>query len=108
MTTLEIIKTYFNNQCNYQHINCRDIANKISLFHSQGNKVTNNFLTSYLLYLENGSQYYYDKCINQKQIWIPVIKQIFNYLIPTDDDLIILTKIQEKIGYSYGYFLPSQ
>ena len=94
MDQLDIIRNLFVIRCNYVHANCKTIAERITNFHSQKNYVDNDFFSAYLLYLCDGSDYSFEKCINHIKISIPIIKKILSYLKPTLDDLIILAKIK--------------
>lgn len=98
--SLDDIYKLFNFKCNYTHNTCRDIALRIINYHNSGNNVTNDFFTSYLLYIGGSDQYYYDKCICRMDICNPAIKLMLEYLIPSDENMIILSKFQKVRGYT--------
>ena len=45
------IQELFNYKCNYTHNTCKKIAQQITEYHNDGNFVTNDFFTSYLIYV---------------------------------------------------------
>lgn len=77
----------FGNKCNYHHDTCRSIATRISELHKTGGKINNNFFSQYLSFINNNQQYYYERCIGRKDIYMPVMKQILTYLTPTQHDM---------------------
>ena len=95
MSLIEI-DALFSYKCNYTHNTCKMIANKITEFHNNDMQVTNDFFTSYLLYIDSVGQHYFEKCIGKKDICIPVIKKILEYLTPTEENIMILSKIPTK------------
>lgn len=103
MNQLEKITNLFETQCNYTHTHCKEIANKISDYHGKGLKVTNDFFSSYLLYLDNGIRFYYDKCSNRKDICIPVIMVMLTYIVPTEDDLLKIMGFYAITEHNYGH-----
>lgn len=93
----------FNLKCNYTHSTCRTIAIKIHGYYVVGKKADNNLFTSYLLYLDNTDQHYYEKCIVRRDICIPIIKLMLGHLVPSEANMIILAKMPVATNrYAYN------
>lgn len=80
------------------HHSCRHIASKIASIHESGNKIDNEFLSNYINYINCNNQYYYEKCVCRKEIYVPILKQIFEYLDPNVHDLCNLTSFPVSIS----------
>lgn len=113
MITQEDIEYNFSLKCNYSHTTCKGIKDKLDLFHRGGGKVTNDFLTRYLLYLPTGYMYsWHYSCANNSNNWLPQIKIILGYLDPTEEDMIILAGMKcidgsvFKIFVDRGVYIP--
>ena len=98
--TLNDITNLLNIKCDsYSHANCRNIKQKIIDYHKLGNKVTNDFLKLYLMYINDSSNGdYYNRCIDRLDFCLQVVKEILEYLVPTEEDIWILTKIQINLN----------
>lgn len=94
-------------KCNYNHDNCKNIAEKINTLHKNGKKIDNVLFTSYLSYLNNSQQYYYEKCVGRREIYIPVIKQILEYLVPKNEDMCILARFPPFIMKPVNHIISS-
>lgn len=104
MDTPETLKSLFNFQCNFTHVNCIGISNRIVIYHNGGKKLNNEFLTAYINYLLNSTQrYFYDKCIYRSDICFPPLKLMFSYLTPSDDDLYNIVSISPNNNYKNVY-----
>lgn len=86
MSQDDIIKL-FNTRCNYSHTNCTNIQRKIIEFHKNGHNVDSNFITIYLQYLFNNYNYSYYRCGNTSSNWATALKEICEYLTPTNENL---------------------
>jgi hypothetical protein len=113
MTTQEEIEYNFSLKCNYSHVTCKGIKEKLDRFHREGYQVNNSFLTRYLLFLQGGYGYNsYYSCTNQPNNWLPPLKTIFSYLNPTEEDMIIMVGMKYitndifKMFIDRGIYIP--
>lgn len=90
-----------SNRCNYQHNICTQMQSRILALHKSGKKVDNSFLTIYLSYVFDKSGYNsgYYACQRNTGNWIPALKEICKYLMPTDENLKLIT-------YGNQYIIP--
>jgi hypothetical protein len=93
MDDLQKLKDLLNIKCSYYHGNCNAIATHLNALHKNNKRVDNEFFSGYLNYLLNGSYYAYDKCINKTEYFLPVLKDILKYIVPTTLDMLMLTTI---------------
>ena len=102
MDIINNITKMFDIPCSYTHNHCRLIANRIMELHQKKIEVTNTFFSSYLTYLDKGERnYYYDKCSNKKDIYMPPLLEILKYITPTETDLNLIASFFTKSLYPY-------
>ena len=99
---MEEIKVLLQEKCNYVHSPCKEVAEKLIIYHENGGMIDNNFFSAYLDYLYGRDMFY--KCINHCTISIPIIKKILGYLEPKDTDLLILSSIKYINGEQLEIF----
>lgn len=111
---MEEIKVLLQEKCNYLHSPCKEVAEKLIIYHENGGIVDNDFFSAYLDYLYGRDMFY--KCINHCTISIPIIKKILGYLKPKEPDLVILSSIKYindeqleifKIIVDHGTIIPT-
>ena len=85
--TQEQIAVRFSRRCNYTHGNCREIQTHILKLHNYDNKVDNNFLTSYLIYLSNSN---YNRCLLKLDNWVEAVIAICRHIIPSSSDFSLI------------------
>ena len=81
MAELQKLKASLNFTCTHYSHKCTYIPSSIDVFHKQGNKVDDAFVTAYLTKLTSNANNY-SSCVKTHVTWVNSIISIFKYLDP--------------------------